>query len=68
MPPLIAESDDDAWNVLLAKNRRAIAKTSAGRKSKQTPLATKILLEDTDGCGSPLPSADVRTSDDVIAF
>ena len=37
----------------------------AGRKS---PLATKNLLEDTDGCGSPLLSADVRSPDDVIAF
>ena len=62
----------------------------AGRKSKQTPLATKILLEDTEDsrggdaihqskggrrnpsvpsrCGSPLLSADVRSSDDVIAL
>ena len=46
------------------------------------PLATKNLLEDTDGlrrppfynpsvpsrCGSPLLSADVRSSDDIIAF
>ena len=51
---------------------------SAGGKS---PLATKHLLEDTDGlskggrrnpsvtsrCGSPLLSADVRSSDDVAA-
>ena len=50
----------------------------AGRKSKQPPLATKILskegnlpteilLEDTDGCGSPLLLLTC-SSDDVIAF
>ena len=36
--------------------------------SRNPPLATKNLLGDTDGCGSPLLSADVRSSDDVIAF
>ena len=48
-----------------------LSATARGR-NKQTALATKNLLEDTDGlpsrCGSPLLSADVRSSDDVIAF
>ena len=39
----------------------------AGRKSKQIPLATNILLEDTDGCGSPLLLLTC-SSDDDIAF
>ena len=37
------------------------------RRSK-IPSSTKNLLEVTDGCGSPLLSADVRSLDDVIAF
>ena len=32
VPPLCAKSNEGAWNVLLAKNRRAIAKTEGARK------------------------------------
>ena len=39
-----------------------------GRSKQTPPLATKNLLENTDGCGSLLLSADVRSLDDVIAF
>ena len=74
----------EAVSSAMIKLREQLARSwAAGRKSS---LATKNLLEVTDGlrrplrrgvqrnpsvtprCGSPLLSADVRSSDDVIAF
>ena len=38
------------------------------RPVKEGNLPTEILLEDTDGCGSPLLLLTCSSSDDVIAF